>query len=68
MAVFAVIGVISIAPTRAFIAWVKRAGQDASFALPEADAKRIRRLVMIELHLMALVPLFAALMARGIGS
>ena len=68
MAAFAVIGIISIAPTRAFIAWVKRAGQDASFAVAEADAKRIRRLVMIELHLLALVPRFAALMALVIGS
>lgn len=68
MATFAVIGLISIAPTRTFIGWVKRAGQDAAFAIAEADVKRVRRLVMIEVHLLALVPLFAALMARGIGS
>lgn len=68
MAVFALIGLISIAPTRTFIRWVKQAGQDASFAIADADAKRVRRLVMIELHLLALVPLFAALMARAIGS
>ena len=68
MATFAVVGLISIAPTRAFIGWVKQAGKDAAFAVSEADAKRIRRLVMIELHLLALVPLFAALMARAIGS
>lgn len=68
MATFAVIGLISIAPTRTFIAWVKQASKDDRFAVAEADAKRVRRLVMIELHLLALVPLFAALMARGIGS
>lgn len=68
MATFAVIGLISIAPTRAFFGWVKAAKSDPAFAVPEADAKRIRRLVMVELHLLALVPLFAALMARGIGS
>lgn len=68
MATFAVIGLISIAPTRAFIGWVRQAGKDAAFVVAEADAKRVRRLVMIELHLLALVPLFAALMARGIGS
>ncbi|MBX3430213.1 MAG: DUF2214 family protein [Hyphomonadaceae bacterium] len=67
MATLALIGLISIAPTRAFIGWVRRAGQDAAFAVVEADARRMRRLVMIELHLLALVPLFAALMARGIG-
>ena len=68
MATFAVIGLISIAPTRAFFRWVKAAKNDPSFAVAEADAKRIRRLVMVELYLLALVPLFAALMARGIGS
>lgn len=68
MAVFAIIGVISALPTRAFMRWTKQAGQDAAFAVGEADVKRVRRLVMIELHLLALVPLFAALMARAIGS
>jgi putative membrane protein len=68
MATFALIGLISIAPTRKFFAWVKQAGKDGAFAVTEADAKRVRRLVMVELHLLALVPLFAALMARGIGS
>ncbi len=68
IAVFAIVGVISALPTRTFMRWVKQAGQDASFAVAEADVKRVRRLVMIELHLLALVPLFAALMARGIGS
>jgi putative membrane protein len=68
MATFALIGLISIAPTRTFLAWVKQAGKDGAFAVAEADVKRVRRLVMVELHLLALVPLFAALMARGIGS
>lgn len=68
MATFAIIGLISIAPTRAFFKWVKAARNDPAFAVPETDSKRIRRLVMVELHLLALVPLFAALMARGIGS
>jgi len=68
MATFGLIGIISIAPTRAFMGWLKRANADASAVVPEADAKKIRRLVMIELHIFALLLLFAALMARGIGS
>ena len=43
------------------------AGADAAYAVGEAEAKRVRRLVMIEVHVLALVPLFAALMARGLG-
>jgi putative membrane protein len=68
MATFAIIGLISIVPTRAFFRWVKAAKADSAFAVPKADSKRVRRLVMVELHLLALLPLFAALMARGIGS
>jgi len=64
MATFLVIGLISIAPTRAFMRWV-RSGEAL---VAEAEAKKLRRLVMIELHLLALVPLFAALMARAIAS
>lgn len=68
MATFLIIGIISAAPTRAFMRWTKSFNADAGFAVAEADAKKMRRLVMIELHLLALVPLFAALMARAIGS
>jgi putative membrane protein len=68
MAAFAIVGLISIAPTLAYFRWGKAAGKDAGFTVAEAEAKRTRRLVMIELHVFALVPLFAALMARGIGS
>lgn len=68
MAAFAIVGLISIAPTLSFLRWAKQANRDASFALGEPEAKRIRRLVMVELHVLALVPLFAALMARAIGN
>jgi putative membrane protein len=68
MAAFAAVGLISIAPTRAFFRWVKSAKADVAFAVDEASVKRVRRWVMLEVHLIVLVPLFAALMARGIGS
>lgn len=66
MATFAVIGLISIAPTRAYFRWNKAAA-DPAFSVSEAESKKVRRLVMMEVHLLILVPLFAALMARGIG-
>lgn len=67
MAVFALIGLISIAPTRAFMRWVKAFNADPGFAPPEAEVKRLRRYVVAETHLVALLLLFAALMARGTG-
>lgn len=67
MATFAAIGLISIAPTRTFTRWVKQARSDPNFAVPEADARKVRRLVIIETALAPLLLAFAALMARGIG-
>ncbi len=68
MAAFVIIGLISIIPTRQFMRWLKEANTTSQFAASDADVARIRRLVMVEVHLLALVPLFAAFMARGIGS
>ncbi len=67
MATFLAIGLISIAPTRAFLRWAKAAKADAAFVAPEAEVKAARRWVTIEVHLIALLLLFASLMARGIG-
>lgn len=67
MATFALIGLLSIGPTRAFLRWTKAFNADATYTPPEADVKRVRRLVMVEMHLVPLLLLFAALMARGIG-
>ncbi len=67
LATFALIGVISIWPTLTFLKWNKAARADATFLAADAAVKRVRRAVMTELHLLALVVLFAVLMARGIG-
>lgn len=67
IAMFAVIGLLSIAPTRTFMRWTKSFNADPNFAVPEAQVKSTKRYVMIEVHLIALLLLFASLMARGIG-
>lgn len=62
---FAIIGLISIKPTLSFIRWRKQL--DASGALPgEAEVKSVRRLIMIQAHLMIFIPLAATFLARGI--
>ena len=66
MALYVIIAAMSIAPTRAFGRW-KRA-LDAGGAPPTApEIAGVRRLLHIELGLLALMPLVAVLMARGIG-
>ncbi len=62
---FALIGVLSIKPTLSFLRW--RRQLDADGTLPAADEIRsVRRLVMIEAHLLVLIPLAASLLARGV--
>jgi putative membrane protein len=61
MALYVAIASLSITPTRAFIRW-KRAGGPSG-----AEITGVRRLIHIELVLLALMPLMAVLMARGLG-
>jgi putative membrane protein len=68
IATLALIGLLSIVPTLAFFRWVKAVRADATSVIAESEVKRVRSLVMIELHGLVLVLAFAALMARGIGS
>jgi len=67
MATFAAVGLISILPTMTFLRWRRAATSSDTFGAPEAEVKRIRRYVVGEVHLIAFLLLFAALMARGIG-
>ena len=65
MAVFVLIALLSIPPTIAFIRWRK---QLAGGVLPSADeVLRVRKWVLREAHAVILLPVFAALMARGFG-
>jgi putative membrane protein len=66
MVLFAAMGLISILPTVRFIRW--RRAHEASGALPDAQAwAQTRKLVMAQLHLLPLVLMAAAAMARGLG-
>jgi len=64
---FLAVGLISIQPTIMFSRWRKAFEHDAAFAVADAERKRVRRLLMIEVHLAALIPVFAVIMARGLG-
>jgi putative membrane protein len=67
LALFVAIGLMSAKPTRLFIRW--RRELNASGSLPSAaEVKQARRWVMIEAHLLVLVPLAATLLARGVGT
>jgi putative membrane protein len=63
---FVVVGLISIAPTLQFLRWRKALRNNAAFRVRETDWTSARRLVLIELHLVALIPLAAVIMSRGL--
>ncbi|MGZ5037177.1 MAG: DUF2214 family protein [Usitatibacter sp.] len=64
---FLAVGIISVGPTLAFIRWRRYLDHDAAWQPPQAEVAKARRTVMIEVHLAALIPLFAVIMSRGLG-
>jgi putative membrane protein len=67
LALFIVVGLLSIYPTLKFLGWRKALREGR---VPELDAgtrRRVRMLVHIELTLLFVIMLMAVMMARGIG-
>ena len=67
IALFIAVGLVSIKPTIRFIQWRKALRADHGFIPPAAEIASMKRVVLIELHLLALIPLAAVFMARGMG-
>jgi len=67
MALFAAIGLTSIAPTRRYIAWRRAARADGDFRPDARSVSFVRRALWLEAALFAGLPLCAAAMARGLG-
>jgi putative membrane protein len=67
LGLFILVGLLSILPTRMFIGWrsALKAGQ-----VPQPSARQgtlVIRVIRLELLLLLIIPLLAALMARGFG-
>ncbi|MBC1225271.1 DUF2214 family protein [Nostoc sp. UCD121] len=65
--VFIVVGLLSLYPTISFIGWVKSLQQGQVPKLELLKLNRLIWLIRIELLGFTLIPLLAAIMARGIG-
>ncbi len=63
---FVIVGLVSIVPTLQFLRWRKARRADAAFRVSDAEWTRARHFIMIELHLIALIPLMAVIMSRGL--
>jgi putative membrane protein len=67
IALFVVVGLLSIPPTMAIMRWRRAAASDPAFAVPASDVANLRRFFIAEIAVFAFIPIFAAMMARGIG-
>lgn len=68
MAIFLVIALLSIVPTVTFVQWDRRREADGSLVLDDREYRRLRGLLWIQIALLTLLPLCAALMANGIAA
>jgi putative membrane protein len=67
ISLFVIVGLLSIGPTREFLSWRKSLQQQQVPVIEEGRRRSIRRIIHIELALVVIIMLCAALMARGIG-
>lgn len=65
---FLLVGLLSIWPTVRFIRWRAAIRRDPAFVPPSGEVEKVRRIIHLELVVFFLIPVFAALMARGYGS
>ena len=64
---FVIVGLLSSLPTMRILQWRKAARADANFAVSEGDVRGVRPVLLAEVAVFALIPIFAAMMARGYG-
>jgi putative membrane protein len=67
LTLFIIVGLLSIVPTVKFLGWRKALQAGQAPTLDDAARRRIRMIIHIELTLLFLIMLCAAMMARGIG-
>lgn len=68
MASLATVAAISLMPTIQGIRWRRALATDPSYAPPGPEIGRVRRALTVQLVVLPLIPISAALMARGIGT
>jgi putative membrane protein len=68
MSTFLIVGLLSIPATLAFIRWRRASAHESAFSPSGPEVDRVRRFLWAEAALFALIPAFAAAMARGYGA
>jgi putative membrane protein len=68
IAAFAAVGLLSIPPTIRMIGWRRQAERSPGFVPAAADVQNVKRFMHLEGFVFILIPVFAAMMARGYGN
>ncbi|HEY0797824.1 MAG TPA: DUF2214 family protein [Candidatus Baltobacteraceae bacterium] len=66
MGLFLIVGLLSIAPTIAYIKWNGRLVPGGSLTLEDSEFRRIRGFLLAQLAIFIFIPLCATFMARGL--
>ena len=67
MALFLIVGLLSIRPTFRYLAWRRQLRADAAFAPAASEVARMRAYLWAEAAFFLAIPVAAAAMARGYG-
>lgn len=65
LGMFLLIGLMSLQPTLAFRRWRRRLEADGQLPT-EAEIRQVRGRVMLQAHLLVLIPIAAVMLARGV--
>lgn len=67
MAAFVAVGALSAPPTIRILAWRRASEGSSTYSPPAGEVAQVARLMHLEATVFLLIPVFAALMARGYG-
>ena len=67
LGLFVAVALLSIRPTLRFIRWQKDLKSTGTLP-PEEEVRRTRKMVMVQAHIIPLIPLAAVFLARGFGA
>ncbi len=62
---FLVLGLLSVPPTMAVVAWRNRARRDQAFVPPVAEIEKIKTFMRLEASVFILIPIFARMGGNG---
>ena len=65
---FALVGLLSVIPTLAFLKWRRALRAEPLFQPASDDVRQVRHILWVEAVLFAFIAMFAAAMARGYGA